>query len=156
MDFPSGFIPFFIQIITGISGFHACMCTHSGFHHPPRLPLAPKLTWHTPHPSPGLVPLPHPSPIDSESIFRGKPCQNRHTFENLRIFTPGCTGHAPIPPAPPAHSAWALAPPAHPSVPFTHLCAPCVPFVHYCTPFRTHSRTLAHPSPPSHPHLHTS
>src|SRR5258708_38585557 len=48
MDFPSRFIPFFIQIITGISGFHTHMCTHSGFHHPPGLPLAPKLTLHTP------------------------------------------------------------------------------------------------------------
>src|SRR5260221_819907 len=28
MDFPSGFILFFIQIITGISGFHMCVCTH--------------------------------------------------------------------------------------------------------------------------------
>src|SRR6266436_160313 len=147
MDFPSGFIPFFIQIITGISGFHAHVCTRSGFHHPPGLPLAPKLTWHTPHPSPGLVPL-HPSPIDSKSIFRGKPCQNRHTFENSRIFTPLCTGPALTPPAPPAHYAVAwgdyLRTLAHPSAPFVHLCTPCTPLVHYCAPFRTHSHTLAH------------
>ncbi len=28
----------------------------------------------------------HSSPIDSKSIFCGKPCQNRHTFENFRFF----------------------------------------------------------------------
>src|SRR5260370_27292 len=48
MDFPRGFIPFFIQIITGISGLHACVHTCSGFHHRPRLPLATKLTMHIP------------------------------------------------------------------------------------------------------------
>src|SRR5258708_38285119 len=125
MDFPSGFIPFFIQIITRISGFHTCARTHSGSPPPPGLPLPSKLNWHSPHTPPGLVP---PPSTPSKSNLHGKPCQNRHTFENFSkifdFFDFLCTGPAPTTPAPPAHSAQALAPPAHPSAHLRSLCTP--------------------------------
>src|SRR5258708_26478818 len=137
MDFPSGFIPFFIQIITRISGFHTCARTHSGSPPPPGLPLPSKLNWHSPHTPPGLVP---PPSTPSKSNFHGKPCQNRHTFENYSkifdFFDFLCTGPAPTTPTPPAHSAWALAPPAHPSI---HLHAP---FAHLLHTFHAPMHTL--------------
>src|SRR5258708_20558764 len=168
MDFPSGFIPFFIQIITRISGFHTCARTHSGSPPPPGLPLPSKLNWHSPHTPPGLVP---PPSTPSKSNLHGKPCQNRHTFEDFSKFFDFfdflCTGPALTTPAPPAHSAQAPAPPAHPSA---HLCAhlrtlPCLLrtcahlahllrtiahlFAHICAPSRTFALPLhtfcAHP-----------
>src|SRR5258708_7231706 len=114
---------------------------HPGCHWPPNSLGTPPI-----HPL-ALCHFPNPPPIDSKSIFRGKPCQNRHTFENLRIFTPGCTGHAPIPPTPPAHHsvAWGdyLRTCAHPSAPSVHLSAPSVHLSALCV----------HPSAPSVPHM---
>src|SRR5258708_39609996 len=124
------FTPFSIKLVNfsfkpiQFSIFRAHTCTCSGSP-PPGLPLPSKLNWHSPHTPPGLVP---PPSTPSKSNFRGKPCQNRHTFENFSkifdFFDFLCPGPAPTTPAPPAHSAQALAPPAHPSAHLRSLCTP--------------------------------
>src|SRR5258708_6083900 len=126
--------------------FRARMHTHSGSPPPPGLPLPSKLNWHSPHTPPGLVP---PPSTPSKSNLHGKPCQNRHTFENFSKFFDFfdflCTGPAPTTPAPPTQSARALAPPVHPSV---HLrapfCAPAHTLRTFCTLLHTFLRTFVH------------
>src|SRR5258708_1966430 len=126
--------------------FRARTRTCSGSPPPPRLPLPSKLNWHSPHTPPGLVP---PPSTPSKSNLHGKPCQNRHTFENFSKFFDFfdflCTGPAPTTPAPPAQSARALAPPAHPSA---HLCAPfhapACTLCTFCALLHTFSCTFMH------------
>src|SRR5258705_11475815 len=86
----SNFHPFFQSNLStshsNLFGFRFFTRAHtcSGSPPPPWLPLPSKLNWHSPHTPPGLVP---PPSTPSKSNFRGKPCQNRHTFENFsKIF----------------------------------------------------------------------
>src|SRR5258708_14045625 len=84
----------------------SCMHVHL-FWFPPPTWAAIALQTHLAHPPPTSWPCattPTSSSIDSTSIFCGKPCQNRHAFENSPIFTLFCTGPAPIPPTPPPPS----------------------------------------------------
>src|SRR5258707_10867450 len=167
MDFPSGFTPFFIQIITGISGFHVHAHTHSGFHHPPRLPMPPKPDWHTPYPPPGLVPPPpHPpqstlsrfftvSPVKTGTHSKipefSLPCalglHSHHLLHLPTMLSPGATICAHLRTLlclsrTCAHLAHLLCTIAHL---FAHICTPSRTLTHLCTPFPHLPRTFRTP-----------
>src|SRR5258707_14600910 len=155
MDFPSGFTPFFIQIITGISSFR--VHTHPfWFHHPPGLPMPPKPDWHPPYPPPGLVPPPpHPPQSTLSRFFVVSPVKTG-THSKIPEFSLPCAlglhSHHPL------HLPTMLSPGAticthlRTLLHLSHTCAHLVHlFTHICAP----SHTFAHPcTPPVHP-LHT-
>src|SRR5258708_435683 len=66
------------------------MCTCSGFHHPPGLPLPSKLIWPHPHPPPGLVPPPpHPPQLIPHRFFVVSPVKTG-THSKILEFSLSC------------------------------------------------------------------
>src|SRR5258708_13449512 len=133
------------------------MCTCSGFHHPPGLPLPSKLIWHTPHPPPGLVPPPpHPPQLIPHRFFVVSPVKTGAHSKILEFSLSCALG---------LHPYHLLHPPTTPSPGATicthlhtlaHLCAP---FAQCCTPFCTPCAPSPHPPPTFHtppsPFLHS-
>src|SRR5258708_35297680 len=72
-----------------IFDFRMHACTHSGFHHPPGLPLPPKPDWHTPYPPPGLVPPPHPPQSTLSQFFAASPVKTG-THSKIPKFSLPC------------------------------------------------------------------
>src|SRR5258705_8556887 len=109
---------------SNLFGFRFFACTHSGFHHPPGLPMPPKPDWHTPYPPPGLVPPP-PHPPQS-------------TLSRFFVVSPVKTGtHSKIPEfsLPCALGLHSHHPPTLPRL-WPHLCTLPRTSAHTCTPFR--------------------
>src|SRR5258708_32937411 len=141
----------FIQNVIDFSIF---VCTHSGFHHPPGLPLPSKLIWHTPHPPPGLVPPPpHPPQSIPHRFFAVSPVKTGMHSKILEFSLSCALGlhpyhllHLPTTPLPGAticaHSHTLV----HLLRTFVHIvhlghlqCTLCTPSAHprapFCTPF---------------------
>src|SRR5258708_4130836 len=156
MDFPSGFIPFFIQIITGISGFHTCAHTRSGFHH--------HLGCHCPPNSTGTPPthllaLCHPHQPPPSQIFVVSPVKTGTLLRIFRNFSTSLTfsalglhpphpHHLPTLPGLQPHLHTLLRTSAHTCAPFRTFCAPARTLHTFCTLLRTFPHTFAHPRTP--------
>src|SRR5260221_933593 len=148
MDFPSGFILFFIQIITGISGFHMCVCTHLFWFSPStRAAIGPQT--HLAHPP--SIPWPcatTPTPLQStpSRFFAVSPVK---TGTHSKIFEFSPLGALGMHPYHPLHPPTTLSPGvttcAHVRTLLHHLCTlPCCQHT-FCALLCTPSCTFAHP-----------